>query len=207
VERGVLPLATSVDGRQFTFQASLHDLLVQTGGYVVLEGDGQPRLGQVLTMRPDSVSATDAGLDRTKSSMLIRLARGDGVILDGDLRPFHDAVARPAEPPEVDAWLERIRPNRSALTIGDLLLAPGVAAALDAGGFNRHSFMCGQSGSGKTYSLGLVLETPSGGHESADGHSRSQLRLRPLVGGSRRHRPSHRRGVRNCGQRGVGLAE
>jgi Helicase HerA, central domain len=158
LERGVLPLATSVDGRQFTFQASLHELLVQTGGYVVLEGDGRPRLGQVLTMRPDSVSATDAGLDSTKSSMLIRLARGDGVILDGDLRPFHDAVARPAQPPEVDAWLERIRPNRSALTIGDLLLAPGVAAALDAGGFNRHSFMCGQSGSGKTYSLGLVLE-------------------------------------------------
>jgi Helicase HerA, central domain len=158
LERGVLPLATSVDGRQFTFQASLHELLVQTGGYVVLEGDGRPRLGQVLTMRPDSVSAADAGLDRTKSSMLIRLARGDGVILEGDFRPFHDAVARPAQPPEVDGWLERIRPNRSALTIGDLLLAPGVAAALDAGGFNRHSFMCGQSGSGKTYSLGLVLE-------------------------------------------------
>ncbi|HEY9471036.1 MAG TPA: DUF87 domain-containing protein, partial [Propionibacteriaceae bacterium] len=44
------------------------------------------------------------------------------------------------------------------MTIGELLLAPGVAATLDAGGFNRHSFMCGQSGSGKTYSLGLVLE-------------------------------------------------
>ena len=52
----------------------------------------------------------------------------------------------------------QVRPNRSALTIGELLLAPGVAAALDAGGFNRHTFMCGQSGSGKTYSLGLVLE-------------------------------------------------
>jgi DNA helicase HerA-like ATPase len=33
-----------------------------------------------------------------------------------------------------------------------------VPAELDAGGFNRHTFMCGQSGSGKTYSLGLVLE-------------------------------------------------
>jgi hypothetical protein len=131
---------------------------VQTGGYVVLEGDGQPRLGQVLTMRPDSISAADVGLDPSKSTMLIRLARGEGVILDGDLRPFHDAASRPAEPAEVNAWLERIRPNRSALTIGDLLFAPGVAAALDAGGFNRHSFMCGQSGSGKTYSLGLVLE-------------------------------------------------
>ena len=29
---------------------------------------------------------------------------------------------------------------------------------LDAGGFDRHTFLCGQSGSGKTYSLGLVLE-------------------------------------------------
>ncbi len=158
LERVVLPLATSVDGRQFTFHASLHQLQLQTGGYVILEGDGHRRLGQVLTMRPDSVSATDVGLGATQSSMLIRLARGDGVILDGDLRPFHDTAVRPAEPGDVDAWFERVRPNRVALTIGELLLAPGVAAAVDAGGFNRHSFMCGQSGSGKTYSLGLVLE-------------------------------------------------
>jgi uncharacterized protein len=158
LERAVLPLATSVDGRRFTFQASLHRLLVQTGGYVVLEGEGQRRLGQVLTMRPDSVSATDLGFDGTMSSVLIRAGRGEGVILEGDFRPFHDALVRPAEPGDVDAWFERVRPNRSALTIGELLLAPGVAATVDAGGFNRHTFMCGQSGSGKTYSLGLVLE-------------------------------------------------
>jgi type IV secretory pathway VirB4 component len=29
---------------------------------------------------------------------------------------------------------------------------------LDAGGFDRHTFFCGQSGSGKTYALGTVLE-------------------------------------------------
>ena len=29
---------------------------------------------------------------------------------------------------------------------------------LDAGGFGRHTFLCGQSGSGKTYSLGVLLE-------------------------------------------------
>jgi DNA helicase HerA-like ATPase len=33
-----------------------------------------------------------------------------------------------------------------------------VPFALDAGGFGRHTFLCGQSGSGKTYSLGVVLE-------------------------------------------------
>ena len=158
IERGILPLATSVDGRQFTFQASLHDLQFQTGAYVVLEGESGRRLGQVLTMRAESETAQNLGLEAIKSSVQIRLARGEGVILDGDLRPFHDAMARPAEA-EVAAWLESMRPpNRSRLTIGELLLAPGVAAALDAGGFNRHTFMCGQSGSGKTYSLGLVLE-------------------------------------------------
>lgn len=31
-------------------------------------------------------------------------------------------------------------------------------AVLDAGRFNRHTFWCGQSGSGKTYALGVVLE-------------------------------------------------
>jgi uncharacterized protein len=158
LEFSVLPLATSVDGRQFTFQASLHGLQLQTGGYVVLEGDGARRLGQILTMRADAALAPDVGLETMRSSMLIRLAEGEGVILDGDLRPFHNALARPAQSGEVDAWLESIRPNRSALTIGELLLAPGLAATLDAGGFNRHTFMCGQSGSGKTYSLGLVLE-------------------------------------------------
>jgi uncharacterized protein len=159
LERSVLPLATSVDGRQFTFQASLHQLQFQTGGYVVLEDElGDKRLGQVLTMRPDAVLAPDLGLETMRSSMLVRLARGEGVILDGDLLPFHDTRIRPAEASEVDAWLSRVRPKRSALTIGELLLAPGVPAALDSGGFNRHTFMCGQSGSGKTYSLGLVLE-------------------------------------------------
>ena len=167
LEFSVLPLATSVDGRQFTFQASLHGLQLQTGGYVVLEGDGARRLGQILTMRADAALAPDVGLEAMRSSMLIRLAEGEGVILDGDLRPFHNALARPAQSGEVDAWLESIRPNHSALTIGELLLAPGVAATLDAGGFNRHTFMCGQSGSGKTYSLGLVLEQTA--HEGYGG--------------------------------------
>jgi len=157
-ERAIVPQASSVDGRQFAFQASLFDLTMQTGGYVVLERDGDRRIGQILTLRAETASAADLGLAAPLSTARIRLARGEGVILDGELRPFHDHHARAATPGEVAAWLERERPNRSTLTIGDLLLAPGVPAALDAGGFNRHTFMCGQSGSGKTYSLGLVME-------------------------------------------------
>ena len=49
-------------------------------------------------------------------------------------------------------------PKRAALAIGSSACVLGVPYALDAGGFDRHTFLCGQSGSGKTYSLGLVLE-------------------------------------------------
>ena len=36
LESAVLPLASSLDGRRFTFQASLHGLEVRLGGYVVV---------------------------------------------------------------------------------------------------------------------------------------------------------------------------
>ncbi|HXV58315.1 MAG TPA: DUF87 domain-containing protein, partial [Gaiellaceae bacterium] len=162
IEESVLPLATSVDGRRFDVQASLHSLELQVGGYVVLEGDGGPRLGQVVslelgTMEGSEVSSGEGAVE-LRARMQVRLARGSGVVLDGDGRPFHDALARPAEAPVVAEWLERIRPRRAAPAIGELLLEPGVPATLDAGGFDRHTFLCGQSGSGKTYSLGLVLE-------------------------------------------------
>lgn len=44
------------------------------------------------------------------------------------------------------------------LIIGSLTADPDEPAHLDARRFNRHTFWCGQSGSGKTYALGVVLE-------------------------------------------------
>ena len=38
LEASVLPLATSVDGRRFSLQASLDGLQFQAGSYVVLDG-------------------------------------------------------------------------------------------------------------------------------------------------------------------------
>jgi uncharacterized protein len=164
IEASVLPLATSVDGRSFTFQASLHGLDLQPGAYVVLEHAAGSRLGQVLSLALAAEEATaleqpmaEAG-GTARSRVLARLARGEGTILGGDGRPFHDALARSAAPDEVLAWLEGGTSGRAQLEVGELALAPGVPYALDAGGFGRHTFMCGQSGSGKTYSLGVVLE-------------------------------------------------
>jgi len=158
LERHILPLATSVDGASFTIQASLHGLELARGGYVVLEGDGAPRLGQVTDLAVATMPASSAGVGGLGFDTILRLAAGSGRVLDSDGRPFHDSRARPAAPTEVGAWLERTRPRRAGLAVGQLVHAPGVPATLDSGGLGRHTFMCGQSGSGKTYSLGLLLE-------------------------------------------------
>jgi uncharacterized protein len=165
IEAAVLPLATSLDGRRFTFQAAIDGLALRLGGYVALEGESETALGQVRSLRIDEVEAGEVGLTpdegegaEVRARLPIRLARGDGVLLDGGGQPFNDRVARAATPAEVSAWLQRTAPARARLAAGSLALADGVPTALDAGGFDRHTFLCGQSGSGKSYSLGVMLE-------------------------------------------------
>jgi hypothetical protein len=165
VEAAVLPLATSVDGRRFSLQASLHGLELRVGGYVVLEGSGHPRLGQVLTLELDrqlagelALPADDHSTPAARSQIEIRYVRGEGLILEGDHAPFHDAQVRAASGEEVQAWLGRSEGSGAKLQLGELALVAGVPCVAAGGGFDRHTFLCGQSGSGKTYSLGVILE-------------------------------------------------
>ena len=158
VERSLLPLATSVDGRSFTFQASLHELVLRLGGYVMLESPTGAQLGQITEIGMDNDVVSAQGYEDRGSSVRIRRATGSGLVLELDGAPFHDSAIRPATPDEVTTRLGSRPAQRAGLTIGEQLLAPGVAATLDSGGLGRHTFMCGQSGSGKTYSLGLLLE-------------------------------------------------
>ena len=78
LERAVLPLATSVDGRRFSFQTSLHELELEAGGYVTLEGGGSPGLGQVLSLELGTETAAGPGLPEVR----IRAGRGEGVVRD-----------------------------------------------------------------------------------------------------------------------------
>ena len=165
LEASVLPLATSVDGRRFSFQASLHGLLMEVGGYVVLDGGGTARLGQVHALELDRQLGTElalptraGGAPESRTMVQIRYARGEGTILDGGSVPFHDALVRVATGAEVQAWFQRSERRHAKLRLGELALAGGVPCLADAGGFDRHTFLCGQSGSGKTYSLGVILE-------------------------------------------------
>ena len=164
IEASVLPLATSLDGRRFSFQASVNGLALRVGGYVMLEGEGETALGQVQSLGLAEVDVGEMGVATEgdgidiRARLPIRLARGEGVILDRGAEPFHDHLARPATTEEMRGWLTRTAPVGARLQVGGLSQLEGAPVSLEAGGFDRHTFLCGQSGSGKSYSLGLLLE-------------------------------------------------
>ena len=161
IEESILPLATSVDGRRFTFQARVNGLALRLGGYVMLEGDGEASLGQVRSLALAEVDLGEIALSGehdVRTHVPIRIARGEGVLLDRGAVPFHDRLARPATSAEVGTWLEATAPPRARLAVGRLSPVEDAPLSLDAGGFDRHTFLCGQSGSGKSYALGVVLE-------------------------------------------------
>ena len=98
------------------------------------------------------------GAPENRAQVPVRYAHGEGTILEGDAAPFHDVLVRVAAGADVQAWLERSARPDAKLRLGELALAAGVPCLADADGFDRHTFLCGQSGSGKTYSLGVILE-------------------------------------------------
>ena len=132
--------ATSIDGSTFSFHAPVDGLELQPGSYASV---GE-HLGQVHTVE---LVAEERGS-----------VHGQGMLLEGGVAPFHDVTIARADEARVAAWLEGARPKRAALDVGELTTEHGVRFVLDAGGFDRHTFFCGQSGSGKSYALGAVLE-------------------------------------------------
>jgi DNA helicase HerA-like ATPase len=179
-----IPLAYSTDGKTFGYQAPITASL-PAGGYVsIVTEEGREYLGQVITKDviaregPEIKLSGGAGLtddlegiDATETAFRIRLqaAEGQGVLLarlNGEgLTPttlhdlFKDADISLADGDAIDRYLRDRAAGRASLDIGPALFGNGQARALlDASGFNRHTFLCGQSGSGKTFSLGVILE-------------------------------------------------
>ena len=160
LEAAVEPLARSLDGRSFEFQAPV-DEPVQPGSYVTIAAGNAAALGQVvdsrLELREGPEVETTGALGTYRTRVAYHVVGGRGVVLE-EAAPFHEAPLRAAEPAEVGAYLDRTAPRRARLEIGRLAFAPEVPARLDAGGFGRHTFLCGQSGSGKSYALSVMLE-------------------------------------------------
>ena len=82
------------------------------------------------------------------------LDEGDG---PGDA-PFVTAEVETAPEAVFRSWIDSRLGRTARLDVGPARPAGLGTVQLAADGFTRHSFLCGQSGSGKTYTLGLLLE-------------------------------------------------
>jgi uncharacterized protein len=137
-------------------------LVVQVRSMALVDRDG-PQLELDATVDDPDVTVTS-----TTVRPLLRALRGDGVVLGtiddaGFTRchrvpAFGERIVRPARPDELATIVSGLDSDAWSIGIGELRDAPGVPARLVAKGFARHTFMCGQSGSGKTYTTGVLFE-------------------------------------------------
>ncbi len=136
------PRAWSMDGVTFEYRSPIA-APVRLGGYVLITARGGEYMGQVL-----SKDVVDAGGHRAVRGHGRLIGTGEGV-------PFDDSPVTPAPAARIR---DALSSGAARLDIGTLVVNADVPAVLHAKGFNRHTFLCGQSGSGKTYALGVLLE-------------------------------------------------
>lgn len=156
------------------------DLGAEVGGFLTIGTPAGERLlvqvhGLESDVRDDVRVAVDLGglggavddaVQSASIAIKIPYVTGGGAVigtLDGDrIGPisghgFTDGSIAVASDAEVRAFVEYAIGSSAALSVGRLSRA-SAEARLKASGFARHTFLCGQSGSGKTYSMGVLLE-------------------------------------------------
>ncbi len=154
--------AYSIDGRTFEFAAPLSGAL-PIGSYVQLDTGHEAFLGQLLdeaVVGESAARGSDAGGPPRitgRGILLAQLSEGGSEAVDGTA-VFGEATLEAADPAVVGAHFAATQSKGAMIELGAIQRMPDVAARLRASGFGRHTFLCGQSGSGKTYTLGVVLE-------------------------------------------------
>jgi hypothetical protein len=129
-----------------------------------------------LTIDPEAAEVTETSIRLSVPALrgvgtLLAVAAGDRWREPGPGDVFDSALTSAADPATVAAWLDRWAAARPTLDVGRLTAAgaspsagaggsrrSGIRARVAAAGFGRHTFLCGQSGSGKSYTLGVILE-------------------------------------------------
>ncbi len=144
--------AVSIDGRTFTFEIPL-DEAMPIGTFVVIDVDDRSFLAQVLdeaVMEPPRASGSAGASGQ-------RLLAGSGMLLDRGA-VFGSGTVSIASDERVSTHFASSLGSTVGIELGEMQAHGGIPAQLHANGFGRHTFLCGQSGSGKTYTLGIVLE-------------------------------------------------
>ena len=102
-----------------------------------------------------------------RATPVVQLVAGDfevlGTLTDGTFvrgaprGGFSESIHRRASDDQEALVHDALADGRPTLVVGSVG-SGSTPARLNAAGFSRHTFLCGQSGSGKTYATGVILE-------------------------------------------------
>ena len=142
--------AASYDGRRFTFATERAAPLLPGDVVIIDAGERGRYAGQVLEH-----TRTDTG-DLVGVGAVLSVLDESGLPVRAIRRPFPQATVEAAGVGLLTALQDG---TGAGVPVGTWRSGHvETAAHLRAQGFNRHTFLCGQSGSGKTYALGVILE-------------------------------------------------
>jgi DNA helicase HerA-like ATPase len=172
----VARVAYSSDGREVGFTGPI-ELGVEVGGLAMIDvPDGGHLVVQVRDLRiveleglsidvdvsdvvPGAGSASVRPRFRSLAGSAVVLGRLDatGFTALAATAPFGELPFRQADSDEVVAIVDALDGDAPTVEVGTVA-GTSAPARLRATGFARHTFMCGQSGSGKTYTTGVLFE-------------------------------------------------
>lgn len=179
----VKPLVFSVDGRTFGYEAPIQQAF-RVGSYVRIKTMKANYLGQITAQDVATREGPQYGLSTTANAGIfiarsttesnfvdrirIRYVSGGGELIgrlvpDGIQRTTHQDVFENAElelahTDVISSYFAIDRKHRMEVGYASGAEPGKVRVQLQPKGFRRHTFMCGQSRSGKTFALGVILE-------------------------------------------------
>lgn len=171
-----LATAYSLDGRTFEYETGLATPLavgqhvrIETGTMGTRNYLGLVQWQQTSTSGSRTRPIMTLGQTEGTQSVPIKVIRGGGVLLrkiEGNRLlvttasdTFAEAQTFSATSERVAQYLESVVADRPALSIGTAWReTPCVPVRVPTDRFMRRTFLCGQSGSGKTFALGVILE-------------------------------------------------
>ena len=116
----------------------------------------------------DAMAEHGLGIAGTSMNVRLRGVAGEATVLGrfvdgmmhpiGTVEPFGEQPVRAASVDEAAAVWAALDGTAATIDVGRLRDFPELPARLRSSGFSRHTFMCGQSGSGKTYTTGVLFE-------------------------------------------------
>jgi uncharacterized protein len=152
--------AYSIDGRYFYYEGPLSTSF-DIGSFVIITADKDKKyFGQIINHDSSIINANNNRIHCISGfGILLGILNQQGLTATTNQDIFHKAQINVSDDQTINIYYSSINNEVLPLDLGRVLYVKGQSRfPLNPSGFNAHSLLCGQSGSGKTYALSIIIE-------------------------------------------------